>query len=132
MPWARDYRWRPATSFPARIRQVLTNLVGNAVKFTSQGQIEVAVQCAIDARAGQVTALYAVQDTGIGMTPEQVEGLFQPFAQVDSSTTRRFGGTGLGLSICRRLAEALDGSIGVERRQGEGSRFTFTAPPAQT
>jgi PAS domain S-box-containing protein len=117
----------PATiiSDPARLRQILTNLVGNAVKFTTRGHVEVAVQCSTDLQSHRARLVLAVKDTGLGMTPEQVDGLFQPFAQADSSTTRRFGGTGLGLSICKRLAEALDGDITVESRPEEGSVFTF-------
>jgi PAS domain S-box-containing protein len=113
-------------SDPARVRQVLTNLVDNAVKFTSRGGVQIAVRGVADAPAGQATMAFDVKDTGIGMTPEQVERLFQPFVQADSSTTRQYGGTGLGLSISRRLAEALGGGIRVESRPGEGSTFTFT------
>jgi CheY-like chemotaxis protein/HPt (histidine-containing phosphotransfer) domain-containing protein len=113
-------------SDPTRIRQVLTNLVGNAVKFTSQGRVEVALRCDADGPTGRMTFALAVKDTGIGMTPEQVERLFQPFTQADSSVTRQYGGTGLGLTISKRLAETLGGRIAVESRFGEGSTFTFT------
>ncbi len=122
----------PATirSDPTRLRQVLTNLVGNAVKFTPSGQVEIAVRWAADPRRGEATMAFAVRDTGIGVTPEQIGRLFQPFAQADSSTSRQHGGTGLGLSISSRLAEAMGGGIAVESRPGEGSTFTFTLKTA--
>ncbi|MDD4890306.1 MAG: PAS domain S-box protein, partial [Phycisphaerae bacterium] len=113
-------------SDPARIRQVLTNLIGNATKFTPRGGIEIVVRCLAADEPGGATMILDVKDTGIGMTPEQAARLFQPFVQADASTTRQYGGTGLGLSISRRLAEALDGSITVASRPGEGSTFTFT------
>jgi PAS domain S-box-containing protein len=113
-------------SDPARLRQILVNLVGNSVKFTSRGGIALTLRCVRDAGAPQATIAFDVKDTGIGMTPEEVGGLFQPFVQADSSTTRRYGGTGLGLSISKRMAELLGGGIDVESRPGEGSTFTFT------
>jgi PAS domain S-box-containing protein len=113
-------------SDPARIRQVLVNLIGNAVKFTSRGQVDITVRCSRDDQIGQATVAFDVKDSGIGMTPEQAGRLFQPFTQVDSSVTRQYGGTGLGLAISKRLAEALGGGIAVESRLGEGSTFTFT------
>ncbi|HLP01396.1 MAG TPA: response regulator [Opitutaceae bacterium] len=111
-----------------RLRQVLVNLVSNAVKFTSTGRIGVEVRPG--AAPDQVE--FAVADTGIGIPAERAEVLFQPFSQVDASTTRRFGGTGLGLAICRRLVELMGGEIGVTSRAGEGTvfRFTITAPAA--
>ena len=109
-----------------RLRQVLLNLLSNAVKFTASGEVDVAVT--VDAvRPGRVTFRFAVRDTGIGVTSEQIEQLFQPFMQADVSTTRKFGGTGLGLSICKRIAEMMDGAIGVESAIGAGSVFWFTA-----
>src|SRR6185295_413161 len=89
---------------PTRVRQILFNLVGNALKFTARGSIHVSVKTVV-LGAGRVALALAIADTGIGLTPEQRRGLFQPFAQADNSTTRRFGGTGLGLSIVRRLAQ---------------------------
>jgi PAS domain S-box-containing protein len=113
-------------SDPVRVRQVLVNLVGNAVKFTSQGRVDVVVRCTADLQAGQALIAFDVTDTGIGMTPGQIARLFQPFVQADSSTTRHYGGTGLGLAICKCLATALGGDIQVVSRPGEGSTFTFT------
>jgi len=113
-------------SDPARVRQVLVNLVGNAVKFCSHGGVEIVVRFITDVQAGRALTAFDVKDTGIGMTPEQIGRLFQPFAQADSSTTRQYGGTGLGLAISKRLAEALGGDIHVVSRPGEGSTFTFT------
>ena len=111
---------------PARVRQILINLVGNAVKFTSRGRVEIVLRCAADVQAGRATIAFDVKDTGIGMTGEQIDRLFQPFAQADSSTTRQYGGTGLGLAISKRLAETMGGDIQVVSRPGEGSTFTFT------
>jgi len=110
---------------PGRVRQVLTNLVGNAVKFTSQGGVT--VTAGVVRREGeQLVVRWEVRDTGEGVTPEQQARLFQPFSQADSSTTRRHGGTGLGLAICRELVELMGGEIGVESQAGAGSTFWFT------
>jgi PAS domain S-box-containing protein len=112
-------------SDPARMRQVLVNLMNNAVKFTSQGRVEIVVRCIAGAQEGQSLMAFDVKDTGIGIAPEQITRLFQPFAQADPSTTRQYGGTGLGLAISKRLAEALGGDILVSSGP-EGSTFTFT------
>ena len=113
---------------PGRLRQVLTNLVGNAVKFTENGEVVVSVR-SLGAAPAPHTGLeleFRVADSGIGIAEDKLDRLFKPFTQVDSSTTRRYGGTGLGLAICKRLVELMGGSIGVESRPGEGSTFYFT------
>ena len=111
-----------------RLRQILFNLLGNAIKFTEQGSIRLTLERLRDLGEGEgeVRLAIRVTDTGIGITAEQRERLFQPFVQADSSTTRRFGGTGLGLSIVRRLAEAMDGGVEVESEAGAGSTFSVT------
>jgi signal transduction histidine kinase/DNA-binding response OmpR family regulator len=114
-------------SDPTRLRQVLLNLVGNAVKFTNAGRVRVVIRLDADAGKGPVLR-FEVGDTGIGMTGGQVARLFEPFSQADSSTTRQFGGTGLGLSIGRKLANLLGGDIEVESKPGVGSRFTVLLP----
>jgi PAS domain S-box-containing protein len=111
---------------PLRLGQILINLVNNAVKFTERG--EVAVSIGVEEQVpGRVKLRFTVQDTGIGMTPEQSSRLFRPFSQADASTTRKFGGTGLGLSISKRLVEMMEGEIWVESQAGMGSTFIFTA-----
>jgi CheY-like chemotaxis protein len=110
---------------PTRLRQILVNLLGNAIKFTEVGEVRLAVKY-LDAD-GQSRIQVDVIDTGIGMTPEQVDRLFQPFVQADTSTTREYGGTGLGLTISKRLAEVLGGTICVvNTRPGGGTRFRVT------
>jgi two-component system, sensor histidine kinase and response regulator len=112
---------------PQRIRQCLVNLIGNAVKFTRKGQI--VAELSLGGERGDCALVrYEVRDTGIGIEPEVLKTLFQPFVQADSSTTRHFGGTGLGLSIVRRLAEMMGGEVGVESEPGKGSRFWFVLP----
>jgi two-component system, sensor histidine kinase len=111
---------------PVRLRQILVNLIGNAFKFTTQGEIrvQVSLQSTADAR---VLLRFAVRDTGIGIAADKLEHIFVPFEQADMSTTRRFGGTGLGLSICRMLCTMMGGEIGVRSSLGEGAEFWFTA-----
>ncbi|MFM8769976.1 MAG: PAS domain-containing protein, partial [Rubrivivax sp.] len=109
---------------PLRLSQVLTNLTNNAKKFTEHGDIVVSTE--VVARNGQeVTLRFAVRDSGIGMTPEQMAKLFQPFSQADDSTTRRFGGTGLGLAISRQIVELMGGRIWADSQPGQGSTFSF-------
>ncbi|HVY98674.1 MAG TPA: response regulator [Dongiaceae bacterium] len=111
---------------PLRLGQILINYTNNAVKFTESGEIQVSAKLVEETPDG-VTLKFAVRDTGIGMTPEQLGRVFQSFQQADSSTTRKFGGTGLGLAISKRLAEMMGGEVGVESAPGQGSTFWFTA-----
>ena len=111
---------------PFRLRQVLTNLVANAIKFTEQGEITLFARL-VEETSERVTVRFEVRDTGIGMTPQEQEGLFKAFSQASSATARRYGGTGLGLAISKRLVELMRGRIEVDSEQGRGSTFWFTA-----
>ena len=126
-----------------RLRQILVNLLGNAIKFTETGEVVLSVYAqtlssamlkvlpsSFNGSAKKLTHLLhiKVRDTGIGISPEQQRKLFQVFSQMDASITRRYGGTGLGLTICKRLVEMMGGKIWVESRPGEGSTFQFTLP----
>ena len=111
---------------PVRVRQVLTNLVSNAIKFTAKGEIQITANGHRHENGWRIRA--EVSDTGIGLTDTERERVFNSFAQADSSTTRKYGGTGLGLAIARQFVEAMGGEIGVEGKPGEGSTFWFTLP----
>jgi signal transduction histidine kinase/DNA-binding response OmpR family regulator len=110
---------------PGRLHQILINLLGNAVKFTQEGEVMMHVTWGKES-AERTLIEFAVVDTGIGIAPEVQERLFKPFTQADTSTTRQFGGTGLGLAICKQLVEQMDGQIGIESTLGQGSTFRFT------
>jgi len=115
------------TGDPARLRQVLLNLVGNGVKFTEHGEVVVRVQLLFQSPA-KIVLRFEVADTGIGLTPDETKKLFQPFVQVDTSSSRKFGGTGLGLAISRKIIELMGGRIGVQSTLGAGSTFWFELP----
>jgi PAS domain S-box-containing protein len=117
---------------PTRIRQILLNFLSNAIKFTASGEVMVSVRAVptTDAGTDRAWLRFSVSDTGIGLSKSEQSGLFLPFMQSDSSTTRKYGGTGLGLSICKRLAEAMGGRIGVDSQSGTGSIFWAELPLA--
>jgi signal transduction histidine kinase/ActR/RegA family two-component response regulator len=130
-----ELSWEVAPAVPplvrgdaGRVRQVLLNLVANAIKFTAAGQVAVWVSPVVEGGPATTSLRFEVQDTGPGIAPATLEGLFSPFTQGDASTTRRYGGTGLGLSISKRLVELMGGTIGVQSAEGAGSTFWFTLP----
>jgi signal transduction histidine kinase/DNA-binding response OmpR family regulator len=114
-------------SDPTRIRQVLINLLGNAIKFTDKGEVRLVVRL-LDADSQWPHLRFSVIDTGIGIAADQLEAIFQPFTQVDPSMTRRFGGSGLGLTICRRIADMLNAELTVSSKLGQGTTLHFTVP----
>ena len=117
---------REVVGDPARLRQILLNLTGNAIKFTEQGEVRLSLTLGDDARGdGPLPLCFAVRDTGVGIAPEAQARLFNAFTQADSSMSRKYGGTGLGLAICKRLVELMGGTIGVESAPGHGSTFRF-------
>ncbi|MBY0239420.1 MAG: response regulator [Burkholderiaceae bacterium] len=133
-----DLRCRLAPSLPrnvrgdpGRLRQVLINLIGNAIKFTASGYVEVVLALEHDDDE-QCSIRFSVRDTGIGIPEEKQQLIFEPFAQVDGSTTRQFGGTGLGLTICRRLVILMQGELHVSSAPGQGSQFSFVVPLRHT
>ncbi len=112
---------------PVRLRQILVNLLGNALKFTERGSVTIRATL-LERKFGVSTLRFAVRDTGIGIAPEACARVFEKFEQADNTTTRRFGGTGLGLAICRQLCELMGGSIALDSKLGEGSEFYFNLP----
>lgn len=110
---------------PSRLRQVLTNLISNAIKFTATGEVIVRIE-QVSNENGHLSLRFSVRDTGIGIQPDQLESIFEPFEQADMSATREFGGTGLGLAICQRLVSLMGGQIEVDSEPGRGSTFHFT------
>ena len=123
---------------PGRLRQIIVNLVGNAIKFTETGEVELGVRLADEQPTANATIAFSVRDTGIGIAPDKLQSIFESFSQADSSTTRRYGGTGLGLTISSQLVTMMGGSIQLESAVGVGSTFSFTLTlpyggrPAQT
>lgn len=113
---------------PVRLRQVLTNLIGNAIKFTVQGEVTVDIERDASATTDDVLLTFSVADTGVGIAVDKLPLIFQPFSQADSSTTREYGGTGLGLSISSQLVDLMGGQLLVQSEEGKGSVFSFTAP----
>lgn len=113
---------------PAKFRQILVNLISNAIKFTEEGGVAITIEPGFFHQPNALTLEVAVRDTGIGIPPEKQGLLFQSFSQIDPSINRKYGGTGLGLAICKKLVELMNGFIGVHSREGEGSNFHFTLP----
>jgi len=121
---------RSLVADPTRLKQVLMNLVGNSIKFTERGVVKIALDYE-PGKSGESDSghlIFEVQDSGIGMTPEQLTRLYQPFGQADSSTTRRFGGTGLGLTICKHFVDEMSGQVEVESQPGQGTTFRVRLP----
>ncbi len=116
---------------PIRLKQILVNLTGNAIKFTEEGGVRIVVRCRPGSNDEQARVQFEIIDTGIGMDEKQLSRLFKPFIQVDASSTRRFGGTGLGLSISKKLAQALGGDLAVTSKPEEGSSFVLTLDPGK-
>lgn len=112
---------------PMRLGQILTNLVGNAIKFTAKGKVRVEVSSEVESD-GRCLTCFSVEDTGIGIPRAHWETIFEPFRQADGSMTRKYGGTGLGLSICQRLVNQMGGSLVLDSEEGVGTTFTFTIP----
>src|SRR5206468_3300999 len=116
---------------PGRLRQVLVNLVGNAIKFTERGEVVVTV--ALESSLGtDIVQCFCVRDTGIGIPQDKLEVIFEPFRQADGSTTRKYGGTGLGLTICTQLVSLMGGQFRLDSEEGKGSKFSFTAKFCRT
>ena len=109
-----------------RLRQVVSNLIGNAIKFTDKGRIEVVIRKIEELSSKEMKLKFTVKDTGVGIYKEKIFEIFRSFNQADSSTTRQYGGTGLGLSICKGIVEKMNGEIWAESEEGEGSSFHFT------
>ena len=110
---------------PLRLRQILNNFASNAIKFTAEGHVEIRAEL-LERRGAADNVRFSVTDTGIGISPENQQKLFQPFVQAEGDTTRRFGGTGLGLAICRRLADMMGGTIEMQSALGKGTTMTLT------
>lgn len=113
---------------PGRIRQIIINLAGNAMKFTAEGQVVIRAEAVENSKNDKISVRFSVLDQGIGISEENQDKLFQFFSQVEASTTRQYGGTGLGLAICKSLTDLMDGEIGVNSQQGEGAEFHATIP----
>ncbi|MDR1910675.1 MAG: HAMP domain-containing histidine kinase [Holosporales bacterium] len=114
------------TTDVTKVRQIILNLISNAAKFTEKGTVT--LRCCFEKKAGKTWVSFDVIDTGIGMAPEQVQRIFQPFQQADSSTSKKFGGTGLGLTIVKKFSEMLGGSVTVQSKAGKGSTFSVRLP----